>query len=63
VYFCSLQQQAVEYRLQKAIQLYKEGRAQKILFSGSFFWEGTNLQEAHVLKTKQRNLKFHPTLF
>jgi uncharacterized SAM-binding protein YcdF (DUF218 family) len=43
---------AVEYRLPKAIQLYKEGRAKKILFSGGFIWEGTVLSEAHLLKQK-----------
>lgn len=43
---------AVEYRLPKAIQLYNEGRAKKILFSGGVIWEGTNLPEAHLLKQK-----------
>ncbi|WP_396020427.1 YdcF family protein [Bacillus sp. ISL-57] len=43
---------AVEYRLPKAIQLYNEGRAKKILFSGGVIWEGTKLSEAHLLKEK-----------
>jgi uncharacterized SAM-binding protein YcdF (DUF218 family) len=43
---------AVEYRLPKAIDLYKEGRAKKILFSGGVIWEGTNFSEAHLLKQK-----------
>lgn len=43
---------AVEYRLPKAIQLYKEGRAKKILFSGGVTWEGFDLSEAHLLKQK-----------
>ena len=43
---------AVEYRLPKAIQLYKEGRAKKILFSGGVIWEGTSLSEAQLLKRK-----------
>lgn len=43
---------AVEYRLPKAVQLYNEGRAKKILFSGGVMWEGTNLTEAHLLKQK-----------
>ena len=43
---------SVEYRLPKAIQLYNEGRAKKILFSGGVTWEGTNLSEAHLLKQK-----------
>lgn len=41
---------AVIYRLPKAIQLYNEGRAKKILFSGGVIWEGTNLTEAQLLK-------------
>jgi uncharacterized SAM-binding protein YcdF (DUF218 family) len=41
---------AVEYRLPKAIQLYNEGRAKKILFSGGVIWEGSNITEAHLLK-------------
>ncbi|MGE6375825.1 hypothetical protein [Peribacillus muralis] len=31
----------------KAIQIYNEGRAKKILFSGRVIWEGTELSEAH----------------
>lgn len=40
---------AVEYRLPKAIQLYKKGRANKILFSGGAIWGGTSLTEAELL--------------
>lgn len=40
---------AVEYRLPKAIQLYNEGRAGKILFSGGVVWEGHDLTEAELL--------------
>jgi len=43
---------AVIYRLPKAIQLYNEGRAKKILFSGGVIWEGTNFTEAQLLKQK-----------
>jgi uncharacterized SAM-binding protein YcdF (DUF218 family) len=43
---------AVENRLPKAIQLYKEGRAKKILFSGGVIWEGTKLPEAKLLQLK-----------
>lgn len=44
---------AVEHRLPKAIQLYHEGRAKKILFSGGVIWEGSNMMpEAHVLRQK-----------
>ncbi|MCZ8538644.1 YdcF family protein [Paenisporosarcina quisquiliarum] len=43
---------AVEYRLPKAIQLYKQGRANKILFSGGVIWEGNKLTEAQLLKEK-----------
>lgn len=40
---------AVEYRLPKAIQLYREGRAGKILFSGGAVWDGSHLTEAELL--------------
>ena len=43
---------AVQYRLPKAIQLYKQGRANKILFSGGVIWEGNKLSEAQLLKEK-----------
>ncbi len=43
---------AVEYRLPKAIQLYNEGRAKKILFSGGVIWDGTNMPEAQLLRLK-----------
>lgn len=43
---------AVIYRLPKAIQLYNEGRAKKILFSGGVIWEGTNFTEAQLLKQR-----------
>ncbi|MGE7919045.1 YdcF family protein [Viridibacillus sp. NPDC093762] len=43
---------AVIYRLPKAIQLYNEGRAKKILFSGGVIWEGTSLTEAQLLKQR-----------
>lgn len=40
---------AVKYRLPKAVQLYKEGRAKKILFSGGVIWDGTDFPEAEML--------------
>lgn len=40
---------AVEYRLPKAIQLYNEGRAGKMLFSGGAIWEENSLTEAELL--------------
>ncbi|MEK4759771.1 YdcF family protein [Viridibacillus sp. FSL E2-0187] len=43
---------AVIYRLPKAIQLYNDGRAKKILFSGGVIWEDTNLNEAQLLKQR-----------
>lgn len=43
---------AVQYRLPKAIQLYKQGRANKILFSGGVIWEDNKLSEAQLLKEK-----------
>ncbi|MEN2766009.1 YdcF family protein [Ornithinibacillus xuwenensis] len=41
---------AVQYRLPKAVQLYQEGRASKILFSGGVIWEGESDPEAILLK-------------
>ncbi|WP_156288543.1 YdcF family protein [Oceanobacillus salinisoli] len=43
---------AVHYRLPKAIELYKQGRAPKILFSGGVKWNGNGLPEAMILKNK-----------
>lgn len=40
---------AVEYRLPKAIELYNEGLAEKILFSGGVVWDGNILTEAELL--------------
>lgn len=40
---------AVEYRLPKAIELYKAGRADKMLFSGGAIWDGNSLTEAESL--------------
>jgi len=47
---------AVEYRLPKAVELYKKGRAKKIFFSGGVIWEGSNLSEADLLKQKALEL-------
>nr|WP_299095121.1 YdcF family protein [uncultured Metabacillus sp.] len=52
LFFVPGSNKAVEYRLPKAIQLYNEGRAKKILFSGGVIWEGNKLSEAHLLKHK-----------
>jgi uncharacterized SAM-binding protein YcdF (DUF218 family) len=41
---------AVHYRLPAAIELYKQGRAKKILFSGGMKFEGSELTEAALLK-------------
>lgn len=43
---------AVEYRLPKAIELYNNGRAKKILFSGGVTWGGSTITEANLLKQK-----------
>lgn len=43
---------AFKFRLPKAIQLFKQGRAKKILFSGGVVWEGSELCEALQLKAK-----------
>lgn len=43
---------AVQYRLPKAIQLYQQGRAKKILFSGGVIWNNSGLCEALLLKSK-----------
>ncbi|MBW8349659.1 YdcF family protein [Bacillus sp. IITD106] len=47
---------AVQYRLPKALQLYHEGRANKLLFSGGVAWNGNSLPEAIVLKNKALEL-------
>ncbi|WP_246943302.1 YdcF family protein [Bacillus pinisoli] len=41
---------AVEYRLPKAIELYEQGRANKIIFSGGVKCEGRDITEAQLLK-------------
>ncbi|CAG9623518.1 YdcF family protein [Sutcliffiella rhizosphaerae] len=43
---------AVDYRLPKAIDLYKQGRANKILFSGGVTWGNSTSTEAELLKAK-----------
>ncbi|MCG1023298.1 YdcF family protein [Sutcliffiella horikoshii] len=43
---------AVEYRLPPAVQLYQDGRAEKILFSGGVVWDGSGLTEAQMLADK-----------
>jgi uncharacterized SAM-binding protein YcdF (DUF218 family) len=43
---------AVRYRLPKAVELYKEGRAGKILFSGGVKWKGSEFPEAITLKNE-----------
>lgn len=47
---------AVEYRLPKAVQLYREGRAKKILFSGGVIWEESRKTEAELLREKAMEL-------
>lgn len=51
---------AVEYRLPPAIQLYKEGRAGKMLFSGGVVWDGSQLSEAQLLAEKAMELGVPP---
>ncbi|MCT2536343.1 YdcF family protein [Aquibacillus koreensis] len=41
---------AIQYRLPKAVELYQQGRANKILFSGGVKWNGFEHAEAHELK-------------
>ncbi|PCK71630.1 hypothetical protein PL1_3077 [Paenibacillus larvae subsp. larvae B-3650] len=43
-------QRSLAYRVPKAIELYKQGRAGKILFSGGNQWEGQEDVEALVMK-------------
>ncbi|MCI1590622.1 YdcF family protein [Heyndrickxia oleronia] len=47
---------ATKSRLPKAIQLYREGRAKKILFSGGTIWGVGNDSEAILLKKKALEL-------
>ncbi len=43
---------AVQYRLPKAVELYRQGRAGKILFSGGVTWGAKNHPEAIELKNE-----------
>jgi uncharacterized SAM-binding protein YcdF (DUF218 family) len=43
---------AVQYRLPKAVELYNQGRASKILFSGGVKWKDSELPEAFELKNE-----------
>ncbi|NGP45703.1 YdcF family protein [Bacillaceae bacterium SIJ1] len=47
---------AVLYRLPKAVQLYEEGRARKMLFSGGVVWDGNERPEAITLKKEAMGL-------
>lgn len=47
---------AIQYRLPKAVELYKQGRAGKILFSGGVRWQGSQFTEAQVLKREAISL-------
>lgn len=47
---------AVQYRLPRAVELYKQGRAGKILFSGGVKWDGNDLPEALLLKKEAISL-------
>lgn len=43
---------AIQYRLPKAVELYHQGRSNKILFSGGVKWNGNDRSEAMLLKDK-----------
>lgn len=47
---------AIQYRLPKAVELYKQGRASKILFSGGVKWNGSEFSEAVSLKREAVSL-------
>lgn len=47
---------AVRYRLPAAIELYKQGRAKKILFSGGMVFEDSGMTEAVLLKKEALSL-------
>lgn len=47
---------AIQYRLPKAVELYKDGRASKILFSGGVKWNGSDDSEAVSLKREAISL-------
>ena len=47
---------AVQYRLPTAIELYKQGRAKKILFSGGMKFEGSEWPESALLKKEALDL-------
>jgi vancomycin permeability regulator SanA len=43
---------AAEYRLPKALELYRSGRAGKLLFSGGVVWPASKLCEAELLEKR-----------
>jgi hypothetical protein len=47
---------AAEYRLPRALELYRGGRAGKLLFSGGVVWAPSKLCEAELLKEKALTL-------
>ncbi|HLS60428.1 MAG TPA: YdcF family protein [Virgibacillus sp.] len=48
---------AIQYRLPKAVELYNQGRSDKILFSGGVKWDGSDFPEAVALKNEAMALK------
>nr|WP_304217359.1 YdcF family protein [Fredinandcohnia onubensis] len=47
---------AVKYRVPKAVELYKKGRASKLLFSGGVKWEESDYSEAVSMKRQAMTL-------
>ncbi|WP_449538359.1 YdcF family protein [Ferdinandcohnia sp. Marseille-Q9671] len=47
---------AVQYRLPKAVELYKQSRASKLLLSGGVQWEGSDFSEADSMKREAISL-------
>src|SRR5690625_425907 len=43
---------AIQYRLPKAVELYKQGRSSKVLFSGGVMWNDSGDPEAVALKNE-----------
>lgn len=47
---------AVEYKVPKAIQLYRDGRASKLLFSGGVSWDASQKPEAVMMRERALQL-------
>lgn len=54
---------SLKYRCPRAIELYKEKRASKILFSGGVQWDGQHDVEAMVMSEEAKKIEFQKWIF